>query len=163
MEKIRLTERILQAKKPYLPPLSCEADEGKLPRVIRGSVKCEEDAFLLLTEDRPMFWDQAAGKAFWPGQKDTGPQQHDLDGWTAEIAFSQDTVLPCTFSGETLRWENTEISIQCRKARDRLFVVLSETEDGPMLLILDTARFLVYGAIGSRLLGGYIRNMPQDR
>ncbi|MBR3106607.1 MAG: hypothetical protein IKH30_05395 [Clostridia bacterium] len=156
MEKNRLTERILRAKNPYTPPLSREAD-GEAPLcAVRGSVKCEEGAFLLLTDDGPVFLDQAA-------EKDTWPLTHDLDGWTAEIAFSQDTVLPCTFNGETLRWENAEIPVQCRKPRERLYLVFSETEDGSMLLVLDTARFLVYGAIGGTLLGGYIRNMPQDR
>lgn len=158
-----MIERVLKADKPYAPPLSGEyRGDGPFMNV-RGSVKCGEGAFLLLTADGPAFWDEIAGKGFGPGQKDDWPLNDDLDGWTAEIALAQDTVLSCTFDGKMLRWENESIAIRSRKAREKLYVLSADTAEENLMIVLDTARFLVYGAVGERRLGGYIRNMPQDR
>ncbi len=117
---------------------------------------------MLLTADGPVFHDQNTGNTFCSCRTDAGMPDHDLDGWTAEIAFAQDVILPCTFAGNLLCCEDAKLHIQYRKVRKQLVLLSAETDYGPLTLVLDTARFLVYGAVGSSFLGGYIRNMPQD-
>ena len=163
MNKYQLIQRILEGKKPYTPPLSTEWIGSVPAEKNLCGIKCEEGAFLLLTADGPVFHDQNTGNTFCSCRTGAGMPDNDLDGWTAEIAFAQDVILPCTFDGNILCCEDVKLEIQYRKVRKQLYLLFTGTEYGALMIVLDTARFLVYGAVGSNFLGGYIRNMPQDR
>ena len=169
MYKMKLIDAILADKPQYVPPFSSElAGEQRTlgsagPVAALDCIKCEEDAYLLLLKDGCAFFDRAAGLLWKVGADDPVPAGSDLAGWTAELAVAPGTTLCCTFGAEDLCCEGETVPAVCRKLREKLYLVSAETEDGTLILVVDTARFLIYGAACGYPFGGYIRNIKQDR
>ena len=146
----KLIEAIRQAGTEYCPPLSLELEGKTLPFGNAGAyIKCEEDLFLVEAASAVLVYDVQAGKTV------QGEASADLDGWCAEMHFAQGKTFPCGFGEGKLWYEDEAIPAPVYKLRERLYLV----QAGVLTLVIDTARFLFYGSLDGRFLGGNIVNM----
>ncbi len=151
----KLIEAIRASGSGYCPPPCYELASRELTFSNAPCVKCEEDLYLLLVQDAAYLYDAQADKTICSAQD---APCTELDGWCAELHFAQKKTFPCGFGEGKLFFEDEAIPACVRKIRERLYLV----EAGPLTLVIDTARFLFYGAIDSRFLGGNIVNMELD-
>ncbi len=141
-----IIRRIAGADRPYAPPASLELAEDD------GAIKCGEALYLSGKGGKNLFYH--GGMTFAP---ETLPLTDELSGWTAELAMAPALVLPCDFGDGTASIEGGRL--ECRKLGEKLYVLTAEGS----VILLDTSRFLLYGFVGGKAAGGYIRNIEQDR
>ena len=154
----KLIEAFRGCGRGYCPPESLELEGKALPfGQADGCVKCEEDLFLVLSAGSAFVYDAAACaavKAADAAQEPCG----DLDLWQAELHPAQGKTLLCGFAEGKLWFADEAIPAPVRKIRERLYLV----DAGELCLVIDTARFLFYGALDGHFLGGNIVNMELD-
>ena len=125
-------------------------------------IKCEEDIFLIRTDDGALIYDKAAGTGFQVG-KDSGPSCDDLNGWTAELAYAPLTVATCDFEDGNLCFDGEKLPISLKNLKGKLYLLSAETEAGKVALVLDISRFLFYGVVCGKLMEGFFKNIKVDR
>ena len=156
MAEQKLLQCLLSAEMPYTPFESLELPE----ETEKGTyvVKCEEDAYLLVSKDGWRFFDRASGSSV----SDPGvlPASRELAGWRAELSYAPDRVAVCDFGADSLTCEGEVLPVRIASLRPGL--ILAAGTDGRFALVVDTARFLFYGSADGTPFGGCVRNMPQD-
>ena len=145
----KLIEAIRQAGPGYCPPPSFELEGKALPEGAGACIKCEEDLFLVQAKDDVLLYDAQKEKAV------EGEACGELDLWCAELHFAQGKTFPCGFGEGKLWFEDEAVEAPVMKIRERLYLVNA----GALTLVLDTARFLFYGSLDGKFLGGNIVNM----
>lgn len=137
-------------KKPYGMILSDELNEAfaGLP-----AVKCTDSVFLLVKNSGVFLYDENAPE---PGLVDPGalPESADLSGFTTELSFAPDCILPAKFDTEALTIGKTRFPVSVHKAAEKLYAVLSKS--GSFLILLDASRFLLYAFAENKFLCGYL-------
>ena len=151
-----LIGRLLAAERPFTPFESLELPE----ETRRGdfAVKCEEDAFLLVGKAGWRFFDAAKGSVITAS--DALPPSDALMGWRAELAFAPEEIADCVFDRDAILFNGEKLPVRIGELRPGLLLVSGN--EGKLVLVFDTGRFLFYGGADGVPIGGYVKNMPQD-
>ncbi|MBQ3865234.1 MAG: hypothetical protein II781_05280 [Clostridia bacterium] len=154
MNSCTILEKIASREANYRPLPSLElAGTGKA-----YAMKCEEGLFLVPDPDGFRLIDQTADTVY---SKDRLPLPScSLDGWHADLALAPGFVVPCDFTNNAIVLDGTKYEVQIGQIRPGSYLVTG-SKDG-FVFVLDVSRFLLYGIIRGTVIGGYVRNMPQN-
>lgn len=126
------------------------------------AVKCEEDLFLigfgrflLLLDTKNTCAVFTNGRNCWSNFPE---KENPLPGFETVLRFGAEMRYPCIFEKDAITLDKNRFPARYLPYSDHQCLLLLETPVGGLLLIVDTARFLLYGGMdGDPCIGGCVR------
>lgn len=129
-------------------------------------VKCEDASYLLGFDGKTLFLNAGTGEAVLAdGEKlytNAENAENPLLGWENNITFAAGWTLMCRFEEKELTIGEYTWPVQYVTLADSLHFVKADTQDGCLVLLLDTARFLMVGGLNGVLDMGGCLEIPKE-
>lgn len=128
------------------------------------AVKVGDELFLVGFDGRMMLFCAACRKTVFCDRALYASPVDDniLIGWETEMHFAAHVDCTAEFAENEVKLNGEAFPAEYAKMNDDLYAVRLQTEEGDLLLVLDLARFLIYGGINGHICIGGCIEVPEE-